>query len=147
MGIVLLHQVNQLGTDVTNGRTLVGHLAHSHIAGHRDILVLILQDMVVAIQLTRNAGQVWDYRGELAQIKAVHTQGDILQHGRILVLGIEFDTRLIVGNQVHLCLQALVATHKQEVVLVQVKLLITNGWALGQQLKADTIALHLGSHA
>ena len=78
MGVVLLHQINQLSTDITNGRSFIGHVAHTHITGHRDMLVLILHDMVVAVKLTGDTGQIRNHGGHLAQVELIDTQRDIL---------------------------------------------------------------------
>ena len=81
MLVVLLHQINQLGADVTNRRAFVSHLAHTHIRRYRYVLIAVLQDMVVAVQLTSNARQIWDNGRNLTQVQTIDTQRDVLQHG------------------------------------------------------------------
>ena len=42
MGVFLFLQIYELSADVTNGRTFVGHIPHSHVGSHGDVAVLIL---------------------------------------------------------------------------------------------------------
>ena len=79
----------------------------------------------------------------------VDTDGQILQHRGVLILRIEFQTRLVVGYEVYLCLypaQALLVLRTSQediVVFVQVELLVADGGALGHQFETDAFCFHL----
>ena len=49
MGVVFLHQIHQFGADVADGRALVGHVVDGHVGDHGDMLLLVYQDVVVAM--------------------------------------------------------------------------------------------------
>ena len=145
MGVILFHQVDQLCADISDCRTLISHVPDSHIRGHGDFFILILQDMVVAVQLPRDFGQVGNHRGYFAKIQAVYAQGEVLKHGGVLVLSIELDTCFIIGYQVYLGLHFPVTTQEDKVVFVKVELLVTYRGAFRQEAQAHAILLHLGS--
>ena len=104
---------------------------------------LILQDVIVAIQQTRHTGQVRNHRRDPLQVDAVHRDGEILLHCGVLILCIDLNTRLIVGYQVDIGLDMFVAGQEDIVVLIEIKLLITDGGTLGQQFETQTVGLHL----
>ena len=68
MGVVLLHQIHQLRTDIADGRTLEGHVLYGHIRGHGDMLVAVLQDMVVALQIAGDTGHIGEYGCQFAEV-------------------------------------------------------------------------------
>ena len=143
VGVVLLHQIHHFRTDIADGRTFVGHLLHSHIRGHGDALVHILHDVIVAVQLTSDLRQVGDHGGQFSQIQLVDADGEVLQHRRVLILRIELETRLVVGDQVHLRLNLLTLGEEDEIVLVQVELLVADGGTVRHQFQTDTVFFHL----
>ena len=144
MGIVFLLQIDQFRTDIADGRAFVGHILNGHIGGYRIALVLILQDMVVAVKPASDLRQIGDYGGNLAQVDAVQAQRQVLQHRGILVLRIELQTCPVVGDEVHLGLYPFAFGDVDEVVLVQVELLIADGRTLGHQSQAQPFVFHLG---
>ena len=70
-----------------------------------------------------------------------------MQHRGVLVLGIDFHTGLVVGDEVDHRLQAVVLVDEQEVVLVQVELLVADSGPFGHQLDADAFLDHRGGGA
>ena len=89
--------------------------------------------MVVAVKPPGDLRQIGNHGGDLTQVDAVQTQCQILQHRRILILRIEFQTSPVVGDKVYLSLYLLVFGDVDEVVLVQVELFVADGRALGHQ--------------
>ena len=147
MSVVLALHVDQFGREVADGRTLVDHLLHGHIGNDGDMFAVIHHDMVVAVELAADARQVRQRRRQFAQVETVDADGQVLQVGvcsvRVSwVVRVDFHTRLVVGYQVYLGLQAVIAVDEQVVVLVQVELLVGNGGALGHQLYAHPLVLH-----
>ena len=138
VGVVLLHQIDKLRTEVSDGSTLVGHILYGHIRHHRYLLVLILQDVIVAIELSSDFRQIGHNGGDLSQVDAVARECQVLQHRRVLVLRIEFQTGLVVGDEVDLRLDLLIAAQEDIIILVQVEFLITHRWSVGHQFEADT---------
>ena len=100
--------------------------------------------MVVAVKPPGDLRQIGNHGGDLTQVDAVQTQCQILQHRRILILRIEFQTSPVVGDKVYLSLYLLVFGDVDEVVLVQVELFVADGRALGHQSQAQPFVFHLG---
>ena len=65
--------------------------------------------MIVTIELACDLRQIRYHRGDFTQVDTVAREGEVLQHRRVLILGIEFQTGLVVGDEVNLCLYLLVA--------------------------------------
>ena len=64
-------------------------------------------------------------------------------HRGILILSIDLNTCSIVGDQVNIRLDMFVARQEDVVVFIEVKFLITDGGALGQQFETQAIGLHI----
>ena len=71
MGVILLHQIYQLGADIADGGSLIGHVLYGHIRDHREFLVLVLQDMVIAVELAGDLRQIGYHGGDFTQIDTI----------------------------------------------------------------------------
>ena len=136
MGVTLLLHIDQFGAEIADRAALVGHLTDGHVADHRDLSVGILHHMVVAIEQARHPRRIGNDGGDLSQVHLVQAEGNILQRGRIAVLGIDLQTRPVVGNEVNLSLYPLVGAQQDVVVLIQVELLVAYGRTAGHQMQA-----------
>ena len=58
VGIVILLQIDQVGADVTQLRIFVAHILYRHIADDREVFLLVLHDVEVAVQHTAHLRQV-----------------------------------------------------------------------------------------
>ena len=143
VGVVFLLQIDHFCAEVAHVGSFVGHAGYSHVGGHGDMLILVLQDMVVAVEFAGDAGQVGYHRRQLSQVNVVQADGKVLQHGRVLVLCVDLHTGLVVGDEVYLGLYLLVACQEDVVVLVQVELFIAQGRTVGHQPEAHAVVLHL----
>ena len=143
VGIILFHHIDHFGADVADGRSLIGEFLHRHVGGHGEAPVMILQDVIVAIQQTRQTGQVRNHGRDLLQVDAIHGDCEVLLHRGVLILRIDLNTCLVVGYQIDIGLDMLVAGEEYIVVLVEVKLLITDGGALGQQFETEPVGFHI----
>ena len=87
MSVVLFLQIDQFSADIADRTAFVGHVAHCHIAEHRDMSVSILNDMEIAIQ---QSGHLWQIVGQdgayLTEIDFVQRNGDILQGCGVAIL-------------------------------------------------------------
>ena len=99
--------------------------------------------MEVAVQAACHLRNIRQHGGYFAQVDAVQAQRQVLQHRRVLILGIDLHTRLVVGYQVDFRLNLLVFADEEIVVLVEVELLIADGGALGHHPEAQSFLLHL----
>ena len=131
MGVVLILQIDEFRADVADGSTFVSHSCHTHVGGHGDVFVPILQDMVVAVENAGDAWQVGHHSRQLTQVDAMKTDGEVLQHGGVLMLRVDLHTRLVVSDKVYLCLDLLVAREEDVVVFVQRELLIAHRRTVG----------------
>ena len=143
VGVVFVLQIDELRADIADGSALIGHFCHTHIGGYGDVLVPVLQDMVVAVELARDAGEVRDDGRQFSQVDTMEADGEVLQHGGVLMLGVYLHTRLVVRDEVYLCLDLLTAGEEDVVVFVQVELLVTHRRTVGQEPEAQTFVFHL----
>ena len=144
VGVVFILQIDELRAEIADGSTLVGHTRHSHIGGYGDVLVPVLQNMVVAVELTCDTRQIRYHRRQFSQVDAMEADGEVLQHGGVLMLGVDLQTCLLVGDKVYLRLDLLIAGEENVVVFVQVELLVTQRRTVGQKSEAQAVVLHLG---
>ena len=78
MCAVFTEQIDELCPEVADGTALIGHLVDVHVAGYRDIVVGIHQQVVVAFHHACYLWQEGHAAGQLVQVKAVGTDGDVL---------------------------------------------------------------------
>ena len=143
VGVVLILQIDELRTEVADVCSLVGHVQYAHVGGHGDVLVLVHQDMVVAVQLTREIRHVGDYRRQFAQVDTVQRYRQVLQHRGVLVLCVDLHARTVVGDEVYLRLNLLVLGDEDIVVAVQVEFLISQCRTFWHESEAQAVGLHL----
>ena len=143
MGVVLILQIDELRTEVADVCSLVGHVQDTHVGGYGDVLVLVHQDMVVAVQLTREIRHVRDYRRQFAQVDTVQRYRQVLQHRGVLVLCVDLHARTVVGDEVYLRLYLLVLGDEDIVVAVQVEFLISQCRSFRHESEAQAVGLHL----
>ena len=104
--------------------------------------VLILKDMVVPLQVAGNAWQIGYDRGQLAEVQAVDTHGEVLLHRRVLVFGVELQTCIVVGDEIDFRLYLVAFSKEDVIVFVQVEFLVTDGRTVGHQLETYTFTFH-----
>ena len=86
MGVVTFLQIDQFSTKVSQMTTLVDHIMHGHITGHREMSFSILHHMEVTIEQAAHAWQViGEDRCQLTQIQTIDTYRQILQIVRAIV--------------------------------------------------------------
>ena len=56
VSVILFHHIHQFGADISDRRTFISKLLHRHIGSYREMTVMVLQDVIVAIQQTRHTG-------------------------------------------------------------------------------------------
>ena len=99
VGVVLALQIHKLCTEITHGTAFVGHILDQHVAGHGDLLVLVHHQVVVAVEQACDMRHIGDGGGEVIQVELRKADGEVLQQGGVLILGIDLYTGLVVGHQ------------------------------------------------
>ena len=105
--------------------------------------LLILQDVVVAVELAGDSGQIGYDGGQLAEVDLMEREGEVLQHRGVLILGVELQTGIVVGYQVHFRLYLLVSADEDEVVLVEVELLVAYRRTFWHQPQSQAVLFHI----
>ena len=94
--VTISHQIDQLGTDIADRCVLVSHVHYAHVGDNGELLVLILQNVKVAVEPACDFRYVGQNGGDLTQVYPMEGYCQILKHRRVLVLGIEFHTCLVI---------------------------------------------------
>ena len=107
----------------------------------------MLNDMVVAVHNARHAWSIGNDSGDLIEVDTVEAEGDVLQIGGVMLVGIDFSTCSVIGYQVYLCLHTSVSCHEDVIVLVERELFVTYSWPLRYEVQLKPAVNHLCLHA
>ena len=111
------------------------------------MLVLVLQNVIVALQITSDTRHIGDDGRQLSKVETVHADGEVLAHRRVLVLGVQLQTGLVVGDEVNLRLHLTASVEEDIVVFVQIELLVADGRTLWHQSQPYAVLFHLRCRA
>ena len=78
MGVIFLHEIDKLRRNVADRRAFIGHVLNGHVGGHRDMFVLVLQNVIVAVEFACNTWQVGYDGSNLSEVNAVQSEGQVL---------------------------------------------------------------------
>ena len=141
--IVFLH-IDQLCTDIPHRQTLIGPVADRHIRDDRELFVVSLHHVVVAVEISSHAWHIRNDGGDIVKIKLMETHRKVLQECGVTVLGVDLHTRAIVGQQVYFRLYAVVLSQIEEVIGVKVEEFIADGRLFRNQVQTDTLCFQVG---
>ena len=143
MGVAIFLQVHHLRTEVADGCPFKGHAHHGHVGGHGNVLLLIHQDVVVAVQLSCEMWHIGYHRRQLIEVYAIQRYRQVLQHRGVLVLRVDLHACTVVGNEVDLGLNLVLFAKEDVVVFVQVELFVAQRRTVWHQLEAYAAFFHL----
>ena len=143
MGTVATLHIHQFAAYISHGAVFIAHLCHVEVAHHRDAFLFVLHHVEVAVEQSANSWCIGDDRGNLVKVELVQAHGKVLQQGAVVVFGIDFHTRAIIGNEVYLGVQLLVVAKEQVVVFIELELLIAQHGTIGKQVHVQSAVCHL----
>ena len=138
---VSLWHIDELGTNVSHRVVLIDKLVDGHI-GRDGEVVRSLDDVIVAIEHTRNARCVGQHRKHFLQIELMKAERDILKGLFVLVVGIDLDAHTVGRTQLHVGQHTAVIGEEHVVVVVDAELLIAQHRVHPVGLQADSVFLH-----
>ena len=142
---VVFRHIDELGAEVAHRRVFIDKLANVEVGrnGHN---IVGLHEVEVAVHHSLDVGRVGNDGEDSFEVEMVERGGDVLLDIEVVVVGVNLDTRAVVGFQHEVGRNAVVASQKHEIIIVHTEFPIAQNGFFQLGAEHQTVVFHRRLH-